>query len=351
MGVEYLSASSLTTALAPMLGGAKVVAATYEPVGTGQMSESLRVLLTYSEPCDLPHTMIAKFESASEFSRAASQATRTYEVETAFYQFLRDRVDVNAPQCFHVQYDHDADSFFLLLEDFAPCRQGDQITGCTPHEAEVAVRQLAGLHGPVWNDTSLLKMAWLNRHTPERRIETHALFAQLYPMFVDRYRDRLFAETQEIGEQFVTKSERYFTFILPHFTATHGDFRLDNLLFMEQNNSLQVGVVDFQTAAVGCGPSDLSYFIGSALPPEQRREHENHLVHEYVTALRTYNVVTSFDDIWDLYCRYTLGGYIMAVIASVLVKQTDRGDEMFLAMANRHAQHALDLDTLSYLTK
>ena len=351
MGISYLSASSLNAVLAPALNGANVVTVNYEPVGTGQMSESLRVQLTYSKPISLPHSMIAKFESVSEFSRAASQVTRTYEVETAFYQFLRDRVDVNAPQCFHVHYDQADDTFLLLLEDFAPCRQGDQIAGCTPHEATVAVKRLAGLHGPVWNDSSLLEMTWLNRHTPERRLETHARFTQLYPMFIDRYNERLSAAAQTIGEQFVKQSEQYFTFLPPHFTATHGDFRLDNLLFMNRNNSLQVGVVDFQTAAVGCGPSDLSYFIGSALSPDLRRKHENDLVQEYVTALQTYNVETSFDDIWALYCRYTLGGYIMAVIASVLVKQTDRGDEMFLAMANRHAQHALDLETLSYLTK
>jgi hypothetical protein len=37
----------------------------------------------------------------------------------------------------------------------------------------------------------------------------------------------------------------------------------------------------------------------------------------------------------------------MAVVASMIVKQTERGDEMFLAMANRHAQHADDLDSLA----
>jgi hypothetical protein len=30
----------------------------------------------------------------------------------------------------------------------------------------------------------------------------------------------------------------------------------------------------------------------------------------------------------------------------MIVKQTDRGDDMFVAMANRHAQHAVDLDSL-----
>ena len=37
----------------------------------------------------------------------------------------------------------------------------------------------------------------------------------------------------------------------------------------------------------------------------------------------------------------------MAVVASMIVKQTPRGDEMFMAMANRHGVHAADLDSLS----
>jgi hypothetical protein len=34
----------------------------------------------------------------------------------------------------------------------------------------------------------------------------------------------------------------------------------------------------------------------------------------------------------------------------MFVQQTERGDEMFTAMANRHAQHAIDLDALAFLT-
>jgi hypothetical protein len=37
----------------------------------------------------------------------------------------------------------------------------------------------------------------------------------------------------------------------------------------------------------------------------------------------------------------------MAVAASNLVERTDRGDQMFLTMASRHARHALDLDAVS----
>ena len=54
------------TLLAPRLGDATIIGVREEPVGTGQMSESRRLLLDYSQPCGLPDTMIAKFESASE---------------------------------------------------------------------------------------------------------------------------------------------------------------------------------------------------------------------------------------------------------------------------------------------
>jgi hypothetical protein len=60
-------------------------------------------------------------------------------------------------------------------------------------------------------------------------------------------------------------------------------------------------------------------------------------------------VSLSHDEAWALYRRYTFAGFVMAVVASMIVKQTDRGDEMFMAMANRHAQHVVDLDAFSAL--
>ena len=52
----------------------------------------------------------------------------------------------------------------------------------------------------------------------------------------------------------------------------------------------------------------------------------------------------SFDTCWEGYRRHAFAGLIMAIGASMLVTRTDRGDEMFMAMANRHGRHALDVD-------
>jgi len=313
------------------------------------MSESRRLHLTYSGPTDLPATLIAKFESASDSSRQASQLTRTYEIETAFYQSLADRVDVHAPRCYACHYNKDADEFLLLLEDFAPCYQGDQIAGCTPEEALVAVQELARLHGPVWNAHDLESWEWLNRNTPEKRLEFCGLIKMLYPGFIERYGERLDDVTRVIGDEFIANAEPYFTFVPPHFTVVHGDYRLDNILFMPRPDGLQAGVVDFQTLSLGCGVSDLSYFIGAGLLPNDRRTYEDHLVRTYVNELANYNISLDLEEAWTLYRRYALSGFVMAVIASMLVKQTERGDAMFLAMAQRHAQQASDLETLSLL--
>ena len=52
----------------------------------------------------------------------------------------------------------------------------------------------------------------------------------------------------------------------------------------------------------------------------------------------------AWDACWEEYRLGTFAGLLMAVAASMLVERTDRGDQMFLTMADRHARHALHLE-------
>jgi hypothetical protein len=338
------SVDRLNKVLASRLGSARVRAVHDEEIGTGQMSESRRLRLEYDGTCELPTTMIAKFPSADPKSRMTGKLTRCYEVESSYYQDLRDALDVGAPKCFYVEHDEATDDFLLLLEDFAPCRQGDQIAGCSVDEAQACIDELVRLHGPLWNAGFLTTLPWLNRSTHADRSGSQALMQAVFAGFMQRYAERLTPEARHVGEEFVRDSGGYFRRELPHRTVVHGDFRLDNLLF---RNDAGVGVVDFQTVTHACGAQDLAYFIGAGLTTDVRREHEQALVQRWVEGLRGYNVTLSFDDAWLEYRKFTFAGFVMAVVASMIVKQTDRGDEMFLAMANRHGQHAVDLDSLA----
>ena len=132
-------------------------------------------------------------------------------------------------------------------------------------------------------------------------------------------------------------------------TLAHGDYRLDNMLFGPPGSDRPLVVVDWQTVRLGCGTSDVAYFLGAGLHPDVRRAHERDLVARYHAALSSYGVDYPFDACWEDYRRYSFAGYVMAVIASVLVGRTERGDAMFMAMANRHAAQAVDLDATDLL--
>ncbi len=340
-----LSPERLSTALAPITNGFAVTSVGRESVGTGQMADCFRLHLTYAEYCHGPSTVIAKVPSLSQSSRDASRLTRCYELETRFYRDLQTLVDVRAPQCHYVSYNQDDDDFLLLLEDLSPAAQGDQLSGCSLDQAVAAVGELTRLHGPLWNDPVLDTLIWLGRQTAQSSESTSALFQHFYPGFVERYSDRLDFDVIELGARFVAHADRYFSAAPSVSTIVHRDFRLDNLLFSGSGADCVVAVVDWQTVSRAPGVSDLSYFIGSGLLVEDRRQHEKFLVGEYQRGLRTYGIELEFDDLWNQYRLFAFSGFGMAIAASMLVKQTDRGDEMFVAMATRHGRQAIDLES------
>ena len=55
------------------------------------------------------------------------------------------------------------------------------------------------------------------------------------------------------------------------------------------------------------------------------------------------------DWVWNEYRRNAFGGVIMAVVASQVVGGSERSEAMFAAMATRHLQHCIDLDSLDVI--
>jgi len=109
-------------------------------------------------------------------------------------------------------------------------------------------------------------------------------------------------------------------------------------------------VVDWQSLRLGKPMNDVAYFLGAGLLPEDRRSVEETIVREYHNKLLHKGVSDyGWDQCWLDYRRGTFSGFGVTVIASMIVQQTSRGDEMFIAMARRHARHALDLGADEFL--
>jgi len=310
------------------------------------MAHNERVFLDYEADSDVaPATIVGKFPSPNEESRA-SGARGGYRAETLFYTALAGDLACVTPACHYGAISDDQSTFTLLLEDLAPKRQGDQIAGASDDEIEVAVRNLAGLHAPRWGDPSIERLDWMATGIGDE----YALYIEMgTPAFIDRYRDRLSEEDVDVLRGFAAGVKNW-TKRRPEIkTLVHGDYRLDNLMFEATDDGILVAAVDWQTLSVGCGGQDLAYLLGNSSPPDQRRAHEERMLSAYRTAMAEYGVDLSAEQVRADYIYGAFQGPSITMLGSLAVGQTDRGDDMFMAMVERSCAQIRDLDALSLI--
>jgi hypothetical protein len=346
--VEWLDAVLRAAGAAPSPRLARLEAS---PVGTGQMGTSVRYALAWAAPSPGGlGSVVLKFASPDPRSRETGLVLRTYEVEVEFYRTLARTVGIRTPVCHAADIDLASGEFVLVLEDLAPAVQGDQLAGCTLAQAALALDELAKLHAPRWGDARLAALPWLHRNTPEALAVSSGMLPALLPGFLGRYAAHLAPEHVLVAERLMTGLGRWLGDREPPFVIQHGDYRVDNMLFGTAAGGHPLTVVDWQTAVWGAPLADVSYFLGASLPTEVRRVHERALVRAYYDAIRAGGAGgLAWDRCWRDYRKFTFGGLLMAICASMLVVQTARGDEMFLTMARRHAAHVLDLEAIEFL--
>ncbi|MCP4038848.1 MAG: phosphotransferase [bacterium] len=331
--------------------GAQVEAFTAEQIGTGQIGKCIRYRLELSgEVGNAPHSLVGKFASDDEKSRTTGVQLRNYLKEVNFYRELQSRLEISTPRCYYAEIVGDGPEFALFLEDLSPAEQGDQLAGCSPEIARAAVLELVGLHAPSWCDASLRGIDWLGEPDPIVSQIVKAIYKANLPGFMDRYGKSLEADQREIIERVATAEPGPFGLLPDPFSLVHIDYRLDNLLIDASEPPPRITTVDWQSITLGSPLADVAYFLGAGLLPESRREIERDLVREYYDALGNAGISGyAWEDCWNDYRKGTFAGFSVTVVASMMVVQTERGDEMFTAMAKRHSQHALDLGADEFL--
>lgn len=327
--------------------GAPVVSAEISPVGTGQTGATYRVGVTYGAATDLPHSFVVKLPAQDEAVR--ERVALSYRSEHAFYTELADTLAAPLPRCYHCSITGDGAEFVLLLADMAPAEQADQIRGCTPAEAQLAVTALAGLHGPRWCDPAWLSLAATVMPKPDEAsarglgditvLAATTTLDKLGSRISAEDRDTVLASAALVGDWLLRAPER--------FSLLHGDYRADNLLFDPQRT--RVTVVDWQTLAVGLPARDLSYFIATSLLPEQRADHERNLVAGYQKAMSAYVADYDLETCWQDYRFGMLQVPMITTLGHAFSTATERGDDMALVMLQRGARAIRDLETLGLI--
>ena len=331
--------------LSAAIGTGTVERFSTERIGTGQMSECYRVALTYVRGASGPESVVLKVAASDPASRQTGLALGLYEREVRFYTDIAPAVGGPVAPCYSSDFDGATGVFHLLLGDAAPAAVGDEIRGATVEQALLAMTELGHLHAPLLGRSAMADVEWLNRDSPMNQ----ALITQLYAGFVDRYRDDVAHAHREVCERLVASFDAYLAAAPDSVHGlVHGDYRLDNMLFGQPGADRPLTVVDWQTVTWGPATMDVAYFIGCALPDEIRRENYDALLDAYHTALGP-EPLLSIDDVREGVRRQSFFGVMMAIVSSMLVERTDRGDEMFMTMLRRHSQHVLDTGALATL--
>lgn len=332
------------------LNGARITSVDIAPIGTGQVGDTVRITLGYDRPApDAPTSIAAKLPSRDATSRATAAHFRLYLREVNFYARVAPRIPMRVPRVYAALIDEAGCDFILLFEDLGPARVGNQLHSCTLAEARAAVCEAALLHAST-DGLPLLDEDWL-QGDPAARDWIIEAYPGAQAVFRERYAGQIEPEYLDICEQLATHCATWFHFTPATRCITHGDYRLDNMLFDIRSGAEPLAVVDWQTTVTGGGTSDLGYFLGTGIGTELRRAHEIELIDLYCAEMTRLGVPRDRASIWDDYRIGALSGLSTAVFSAAFVERTERGDANFLSMARGACSLAIDHDSIGALLR
>lgn len=331
-----------------VLDGGAVTGMRWEPIGTGQVGDSVRFHLSYDRPSVGPATIAGKFPAADQTSRATAAVFGLYAKEVGFYRELRHQVAIRVPVPLVAEVAADGVDFILLFEDLGPARGGNQLVSCDFADATEAIRQAAALHAPSWDNLAIIGVDWLQPR-PEVTTQIQALYPNAQAIFRERYADTLEPEYMHICEELSEAIQAWFGREAPARCLIHGDFRLDNMLFDVHAGAEPIAVLDWQTVAIGNGLTDIGYFLGCGIGADLRRAHEDQLLDLYCQEMTARGVPMNREAIDLDYRIGALHGVSTAVFSAAYVERTERGDANFLSMARGACDLALQRASLDAL--
>jgi aminoglycoside/choline kinase family phosphotransferase len=269
---------------------------------TGQLA---RLSLDYdSDAAEAPRSLVAKFSAADPQARALPHAMGFYEREVRFYQQNAARSPLRTPRCYFSAIDTATGLSLLLLEDLTAAANGNWVAGCSPAEAELAVRAIAPFHAAWWMHPQLEQQPWLELRGPTAAQQAPAFFQQTWRPFLDKLGSHITDEIRQVGVWLDAHLGRLGAHLYhePPRTLIHNDYQADNLFFAGSGDTRSLVVADWQLSTQGRAAYDVAYFLAGNLDARHRREHELRLLRGYHTLLVEHGVRDyPFEQCWDDY--------------------------------------------------
>jgi thiamine kinase-like enzyme len=161
------------------------------------------------------------------------------------------------------------------------------------------------------------------------------MFGHVVPDEIKAAKDRFLASVPEIHKMVGRRAQ----------TIIHGDVRLDNLMFGDD----EIVLLDW-ALSVSTGLQDVAYLLSQNVQLDERKAHEAELLEHYRTRLAEYGIDYSAEQILEDYKVGVLYTFCYAiVIGGTLDPANARGAAFMEQMVERSAATMIDHDILSLL--
>lgn len=292
----------LTDVLCGDHAGAAVTGHRFDERDDGS-SNRRRIMLDYNQAgkdAGLPATVFCKAAETLN-NRLVLGLSRAAQIEADFYNLVRGRLEIEAPEGLYARFDPENFASLIMLHDLRGHAEFcDDRTVMTRERAEQQIRTLVNLHSrfyqsPELGSPTLPYISWpqwwarMMAASPDFEKCCDSAFGECE----DIMPARLFARRSEIWPATSRSVEAHNH--LPH-TLIHCDVHLKNW-YIADNGAM--GLSDWQITCVGHWSRDLIYTMTTALTIENRRAWEKELVELYLSLMAERGVPREpIDQVW-----------------------------------------------------
>jgi aminoglycoside/choline kinase family phosphotransferase len=260
-----------------------------------------------------------------------------YLAEARFFAHLASGLRIPLPRCWFAGEDPDNGQGIVVLEDLrtSAARFPTMVDPLAPDTVAGALRLMASWHAATWNGTGLEAASWLTVGSPvQRQIIGIMLGEDHWKYHLSLTRGEGLPEVMLDRERVLAGFEQLWAHddAAPH-VLSHGDAHMGNLYLAPEPAFL-----DWQGVCRTPWADDVTYLIGGALEPDDRRASERDLLAGYLQALEAEGVTPpDFATAWEEYRRHHLHGFVW-----LLVPEAMQPEAVCSAMGRRYAMACAD---------
>ncbi len=335
----------LETALTPSWPGAKVRSFSSRGIGAGNVSDTVLLELQYDHrPDGAPDRVVAKFRPQSPEVHQHGLGSGAYHREIGAYRAITERQACRIPRPYLVAGDET--NINLVMEDLTGATAGDQVAGCDIEQATAVLTELARLHATFFPMDDATAPDW-----PIRMPAVAEYWSDLTrtgsAAALDRYRDALSAEDLEQVAGVAEVVHDWFTLPQRRLTLSHGDPRVDNVLFEQVDGATRAVLIDWQVTGLRNPMYDVGYFLAGSITVEDRRAHEQQLLAHYVKAFGEIRDGYPQEVALEDYRTQVLSGLVITTAAIAVLPDVDVVNRLILALLERNCAATRDWDALA----